>query len=64
MRGSELMNTSPTPIIYTDKKGCVKYYATYQSAWNACIRMNETAVDGQWLFEGDAIGWYLEFHKD
>lgn len=58
------MNTSTTPIIYTDKKGGVKYYATYQSAWNACIRLNATAVDGQWLFEADTIGWYLEFHKD
>jgi hypothetical protein len=54
------MNT----IKYTNRKGEVKYYATYQSAWNACIRLNESAVDGTWLFEGDEIGWYLHFEKE
>jgi hypothetical protein len=51
-------------IRYKKKNGEVKYYAFYQSAWNACIRLNETAVDGTWLFEADEIGWYLYFEKD
>ena len=51
-------------IKYTYRKGEVKYYATYQSAWNACVSLNESAVDGTWLFEGDEIGWYLHFEKE
>jgi hypothetical protein len=55
---------STTDIKYTNGKGEVKHYATYHSAWRACIRLNETATNGTWLFEGDEIGWYLYFDKD
>lgn len=51
-------------IIYTNAKGETKYYATYQSAWNACIRLNEKATNGSWAFEGDVTGWYLHFVAD
>jgi hypothetical protein len=50
--------------IHRNKKGEVKYYATYHSAWNACIRLNETAENGTWLFEGDEIGWFLYFEDE
>ena len=51
-----------TEIRYTKKNGEVKYYATYQSAWNACIRLNEKLTEGSWSFEGDETGlWYLHF---
>jgi hypothetical protein len=54
-----------TEIIYKNKKGETKYYATYQSAWNAAIRLNETEIRGTWLFEGDATGmWYLHLELD
>jgi hypothetical protein len=56
------MNT--TQKRYTKKNGEVKYYATYGTAWNAAIRLNETAVDGTWLFEGDEHGWYLHFENE
>ena len=61
------MENNPTtqkPIFYTNKNGDVKYYVSYRTAWNACIRLNKTAVNGLWLFEADTIGWYLEFHAD
>ena len=50
-------------IRYTKKNGEVKYYASYQNAWNACIRLNEKPEyqSGTWLFEGDENGWYLHF---
>jgi hypothetical protein len=52
-------------IKHTNAKGETKYYATYQSAWNACIRLNEKATNGSWEFEGDATGnWYLHFVAD
>jgi len=51
-------------IRHTDTKGKVKYYATYHTAWRAAARLNETAVDGTWLFEGDEIGWFLHFEAD
>jgi hypothetical protein len=50
--------------IYTDKKGKVKYYASYQSAWNACIRLNDQEINGSWYFEGDINGWYLHLIED
>jgi hypothetical protein len=53
-----------TTTIYKTAKGKTKYYATYQSAWKAAIRLNETAVGGTWLFEGDEIGWYLHFEME
>jgi hypothetical protein len=49
---------------YKTAKGETKYYATYQSAWNVAIRLNEKAIGGTWRFEGDENGWYLEFQKD
>ena len=49
---------------YKNAKGETKYYATYQSAWNRAIKLNETAVGGTWYFEGDENGWYLEFIAD
>jgi len=49
---------------YTDKNGKTKYYATYQSAWKAAARLNETAVDGLWFFEMDTIGWFVFFVPD
>ncbi len=54
-------------IIYKNAKGETKYYATYQSAWNACIRLNEKIItsNGTWAFDGDATGkWYLYFVTD
>lgn len=51
-------------VKHLNRKGEVKYYASYQSAWNACIRLNEQASDGTWLFEGDEHGWYLHFEKE
>ena len=49
---------------YTSKNGQVKYYATYRTAWNAAIRLNENAVGGSWFFEGDEHGWYLHFENE
>jgi len=51
-------------VILKTAKGETKYYASYQSAWNKAIRLNETAVGGTWLFEGDQYGWYLHFVTD
>lgn len=45
-------------------KGEIKYYASYQSAWNACIRLNESETRGQWMFEADLNGWYCELYTD
>lgn len=50
--------------LFTKKDGTTKYYATYQSAWNKAARLNETETNGQWLFEMDTNGWYLEFFAD
>lgn len=50
--------------IYTKKNGETKYYSTYQSAWNAAIKLNEkldATEMGFWEFEGDINGWYLQF---
>jgi hypothetical protein len=49
---------------YKNKKGEIKYYASYKTAWNACIRLNQEIENGQWLFEADLNGWFLEFHQD
>lgn len=52
-------------ITHKNAKGETKYYATYQSAWNAAIRLNEKAIGGTWYFEGDATGmWYLFFEAE
>jgi hypothetical protein len=51
-------------IVHKNAKGETKYYATYQSAWNACIRLNEKETRGTWLFEGDIVGWYLHLEKE
>ena len=59
-----VVRVTDVETIYTNSKGETKYYASHHSAWNACIKLNETANGGTWLFEGDAIGWYLHFEKD
>lgn len=46
-------------IVYKKKDGTTKYYASYRSAWNRAAKMNQTAVGGQWYFEGDLNGWYI-----
>ena len=51
-------------ITYKNSKGETKYYATYQTAWNAAIRLNEKINNGTWLFEADTIGWYLFFEEN
>lgn len=51
-------------IIYKNAKGETKYYASYKSAWNACIRLNEKETRGTWLFEGDRYGWYLHLELE
>ena len=51
-------------ILYKKKNGEVKYYATYQTAWNAAIRLNEKLTNGTWLFEGNENGWYLHFEGE
>lgn len=54
-----------TEIIYRKKDGSIKYYASYQSAWNAAIRLNEKETTGAWYFESDAtLNWYLHFLPD
>ena len=58
------MNAAENPMLYKNAKGETKYYATYHSAWNACIRLNEKETKGTWRFEGDLVGWYLELEKD
>ena len=46
-------------IIYKNSKGETKYYSTYRTAWEACIRLNKSETRGTWYFEGDSVGWYL-----
>ena len=58
------MSMEKNPTLYRNKKGEVKYYASYKTAWLAAIRLNENEKNGQWLFEADTIGWFLEFHSD
>ncbi len=58
------MNTTENKIIYKNSKGQTKYYATYQTAWNACIRLNEKETNGIWRFEGDLAGWYLHLEQE
>ena len=41
------------------KDGEIKYYASYQSAWNAAARLNENELDNLWWFEMDTVGWFL-----
>lgn len=51
---------------YTKANGEIKYYSTYQSAWNAAARLNKKTEwqHGTWLFEADQTGWYLHFEAD
>jgi hypothetical protein len=45
---------------HTKANGEVKYYASYQTAWNAASRLNETDSDnGIWIFEQDMTGWFV-----
>jgi len=45
---------------HTKKNGEIKYFATYQSAWNAANRLNDAGLDdGIWLFEADMTGWFV-----
>jgi hypothetical protein len=53
-----------TELRHLNKQGQTKYYASYQSAWRAAIRLNEAAHNGTWLFEADINGWYLHFEQD
>lgn len=53
-----------TKPIFKDKNGNTKYYASYRSAWEKAIKLNQNETNGQWLFEMDATGWFLEFHSD
>lgn len=51
--------------ILRKKDGSIKYYASYQSAWNAAVRLNENETDGTWYFESDAtFKWYLHLVKE
>ena len=45
--------------ILKKKNGEIKYYASYQSAWNAAARLNENELDNLWWFEMDTVGWFL-----
>ena len=56
--------TTLSEITHKNAKGETKYYATYQSAWNAAIRLNKKTINGTWLFESDQIGWYLHFEEE
>jgi hypothetical protein len=51
-------------VVYKNAKGETKYYASYHTAWKACIRLNRTETTGTWRFEGDAIGWYCHFEEE
>jgi hypothetical protein len=53
-----------TITYHTNKDGSVKYYASYHTAWNAAIRLNQNTQDGTWLFDGDEHGWYLHLEAD
>ena len=46
---------------YTNKDGSTKYYASHTSAWNRAAKLNETVVDGMWVFEADLNGWFVFF---
>jgi hypothetical protein len=45
--------------IHRDSKGNIKYYASWQSAWKAANRLNETEGDVNWVFEQDLVGWFV-----
>lgn len=49
---------------YKNAKGETKYFSTYQGAWNRAAKLNDTAIDGMWLFEGDEKGWFVYFSPD
>jgi hypothetical protein len=51
-------------IIYKKKNGEIRYYSTYQGAWNGAIRLNAVEKSGQWFFEADEIGWFLFYVSD
>lgn len=53
------------PNLYTNSDGNIKYFLTYQGAWSRAAKLNETAENGLWYFEGDETGmWFLHFVKD
>lgn len=58
------MVNQPLLSIRRKANGEIKYYATYQSAWNAARRLNENATEGLWWFEADINGWYLFFERN
>jgi hypothetical protein len=49
---------------YLKKNGDIKYYASYNTAWNSAIRLNDKSQNGTWLFEGNENGWYLHFEEE
>jgi hypothetical protein len=51
-------------IIYKKKNGEIRYYSTYQLAWNGAIRLNAQEKSGQWYFEADEVGWFLFYVAD
>jgi hypothetical protein len=51
-------------ILHKNAKGETKYYASYQSAWNACIKLNKKETNGVWRFEADLVGWYLQLEEE
>jgi hypothetical protein len=51
-------------IIYKKKNGEIRYYTTYQGAWNGAIRLNAQEKSGQWFFEADETGWFLFYVSD
>jgi len=60
-----MLNKSMNTVQYhTNKDGSVKYYASYHTAWNAAIRLNQNTKDATWLFDGDEHGWYLHLERD
>ena len=45
---------------HTKKNGEIKYYASYESAWKAANRLNDSRTEeGIWLFEADLAGWFV-----
>lgn len=49
---------------FKNKNGETKYYASHRTAWAKAAKLNETAVDGLWLFEADLNGWFVFFVAD
>jgi hypothetical protein len=49
--------------VYRNRKGEIKYYASWQSAWKAANRLNDAEGDVEWLFEQDLTGWFVFKHN-